>query len=80
MILDLKDIVELVVVPVQTAETIAYHEAMIYDHRQCYLELLLHINLSPKHHYLEHYLQRICCFGPLNSLWMTRFEALQTGC
>nr|XP_046269580.1 uncharacterized protein LOC124072313 isoform X1 [Scatophagus argus] len=73
--LDLKDIVELVVAPVHTEETIAYLEAKIYDHRQRYLELFPHVNLLPKHHYLEHYPQMIRCFGPLVALWTMRFEA-----
>lgn len=38
VILDLKDIVEFVMAPVHTDETIAYLEVKIYDHRQCYLE------------------------------------------
>ncbi len=75
IILDLKDIVELVVAPVHTDETIAYLEAKIYDHRQRYLELFPHIKLLPKHHYIEHYPQMIHCFGPLISLWTMRFEA-----
>lgn len=61
VILDLKDIVELVVAPVHTDET-------IYDHRQHYLELFPHVKLLPKHHYLEHYPQRIRFFGPLITL------------
>lgn len=73
VILDLKDIVELVVAPVHTDETIAYLEAKIYDHR--HLELFPHIKLLPKHHYLEHYPQMIRCFGPLIALWTMRFEA-----
>lgn len=75
VILDLKEIVELVVAPVHTDETIAYLEAKVYDHRQCYLDLFPHIKLIPKHHFLEHYPQMICCFGPLISLWTMRFEA-----
>lgn len=75
MILDLKDIVELVVAHVHTSETIAYLEAKIYDHRQRYLELFPHVKLLPKHHFLEHYPQMIRCFGPLVALWTMRFEA-----
>lgn len=68
VILDVKDIVELVVAPVHTDETIAYLEAKIYHtiyHRQRYLELFPHIKLLLKHHYIEHYPQKIHCFGPL---------------
>lgn len=75
VILDLKDIVELVVTPVHTDETIAYLEAKIYDHRLHYLELFPDVSLLPKHHYLVHYPQMISCFGPLISLWSMRFEA-----
>lgn len=73
--MDLKDIVKLVVAPAHREETIAYLEARIYDHRERYLELFPHIKLLPKHLYLEHYLQIICCFGPFNALWTMRFEA-----
>lgn len=52
VILDLKDIVELVVAPVHTNETIAYLEGKIFEHRHCYLELFPHVKLLPKHHYL----------------------------
>lgn len=75
LILDLKDIVELVVAHVHTSETIAYLEAKIYDHRQRYLELFPNVKLLPKHHFLEHYPQMIRCFGPLVALWTMRFEA-----
>lgn len=75
VILDLKDIVELVVAPVHTDETVAYLEAKIYDHRQRYLDLFPHVKLLPKHHYLEHYPQMIRRFGPLVALWTMRFEA-----
>lgn len=75
VILDLKDIVELVVAPVHTDETVAYLEAKIYDQRQRYLDLFPHVKLLPKHHYLEHYPQMIRRFGPLVALWTMRFEA-----
>lgn len=75
VVLELKDIVELVVAPIHTDETIAYLEAKIYDHRQRYLELFPHAKLLPKHHYLEHYPHMIRCFGPLIALWTMRFEA-----
>lgn len=75
VILDLKDVVELVVAPFHTDETIAYLEAKIYGHRQRYLELFPQIKLQPKHHYLEHYPQMIRYFRPLIALWTMRFEA-----
>ena len=57
--MDLKDIVELVVSPVHTDESISYPG----------------VRLLPKHHYLEHYPQMIRCFGPLVTLWTMRFKA-----
>lgn len=75
IILDLKDIVELVVAHIHTDKTIAYLEAKICDHRQRYKELFPLVKLLPKHHFIEHYPQMIHCFGPLVSLWTMRFEA-----
>lgn len=75
MILDLKDIVELVVSLVHTDETIAYLECKISEHRQKYQELFPLKQLLPKHHFLEHYPEMIRCFGPLVFLWTLRFEA-----
>lgn len=65
VLMDLKDIVELVVAPVRTDESISYPESKIVQHRQRYLP---GGRLLPKHHYLEHYLQMIRCFGPLVTL------------
>ena len=55
VILDLKEIVELVVAPVHTDETIAYLDVKVSEHRQRLLELNPDRKLLPKHHYLEHY-------------------------
>ncbi|KAK0131528.1 putative nuclease HARBI1 [Merluccius polli] len=65
ILLDLKDIVELVVAPKHTDESIAYLEGNISEHRQKYQELFPDVKLLPKHHYLEHYPQLIRMFGPL---------------
>ena len=75
ILLDLKDIVELVVAPTHTDESIAYFEGKISEHRQKYQELFPDVKLLPKHHYLEHYPQLIRMFGPLVGLWTMRFEA-----
>lgn len=75
LILDLKDIVDLVVSPVHTKETIAYLETKISDHRKRYCTLLPERKLLPKHHYLEHYPALILLFGPLVSFWTLRFES-----
>jgi len=75
VILDLKDIAELVVAPVHCLESIAYLECKISEHRERYQELFPEQKLLPKHHFLEHYPEMIKCFGPLVSLWTMRFEA-----
>lgn len=71
----LKDIVELVVAPVHTDESISYLESKIVEHRHRYQDLFSGVRLLPKHHYLEHYPQMIRCFGPLVAVWTMRFEA-----
>lgn len=75
ILLDLKDIVELVVAPTHTDESIAYLECKISEHRQKYQEVFPHVKLLPKHHFVEHYPQLIRMFGPLVGLWTMRYEA-----
>lgn len=77
VILDLKDIVELVVAPVHTTQSIAFLEAKICDHRARLQEVFPGLKLLPKHHFVEHYPQMIRFFGPLVGLWTMRFEAKQ---
>lgn len=55
VLMDLKDIVELVVSPVHTDESISYPEMKISEHRQRHQELFPNVKLLPKHHFLEHY-------------------------
>ncbi|KAK6479283.1 hypothetical protein HHUSO_G19991 [Huso huso] len=75
VLMDLKDIVELVVSPLHTEETIWYLDAKISEHRRRFLEVFPQEKLIPKHHFLEHYPQLIKAFGPLVALWTMRFEA-----
>lgn len=75
IILNLKDIVELVVAPVHSDESIAFLEFKICEHRDRYQELFPSTHLLPKHHFLEHYPYLIQCFGPLVCMWTMRFEA-----
>lgn len=75
VILNLKDIVELVLSPVHTDLTICFLESKISEHRHRFLETFPQERLIPKHHFLEHYPQLIKAFGPLVSLWTMRFEA-----
>lgn len=75
LILDLKDIVELVVAPVHSDETVAFLEFKICEHRHRYQDLFPSAHLLPKHHFLEHYPHMIQCFGPLVCMWTMRFES-----
>ncbi|XP_056450915.1 uncharacterized protein LOC130386152 isoform X1 [Gadus chalcogrammus] len=75
LLMDLKDIVELVVSPVHTDETIRHLDIKIAEHRHRYLQVFPEAKLLPKHHFLEHYPQLIKAFGPLAALWTMRFEA-----
>lgn len=75
VILDLRDIVDLVVAPVHTVQSLAFLEERICDHRCRLQEVFPGIKLLPKHHFVEHYPQMIRFFGPLVCLWTMRFEA-----
>lgn len=55
ILLTLKDIVELVVAPVHTLETVAYLDFKISEHRDRFLEVFPEETLTPEHHFLEHY-------------------------
>lgn len=75
VVLDLKDIVEVVVAPVHTTQSIAFLEAKICDHRYRFEEVFPGIKLLPRHHFVEHYPQMIRFFGPLVGMWTMRLEA-----
>lgn len=74
-LLTLKDIVELVVAPVHTAQSIAYLEFQISEHGVRFLELFPDERLTPKHHFLDHYPALMQKYGPLVGVWTMRFEA-----
>lgn len=74
VLMDLKEIVELVLSPAFTDESIQYLHTKIRDHRQILQEVFTGFSLCPKHHYIEHYPELIRCFGPLVHLWTMRFE------
>lgn len=75
LLMDLKDIVELVVSPFHTDDTIRFLDTKISEHRHRYLQVFPEARVLPKHHYLEHYPQLIKAFGPLVAMWTMRFEA-----
>ncbi|XP_023198103.1 uncharacterized protein LOC111610076 [Xiphophorus maculatus] len=72
---DLRDIVDLVVCPIHTEDSIAYLDFKISEHRTQFQEVFPNCDLKPKHHFLEHYPHLIRQFGPLVALWSMRFEA-----
>lgn len=72
---DLKDIVDLVVAPFHTKESVAYLDSKISEHRLRFQEVFPDQKILPKHHYLEHYSQLIEQYGPLVELWTMRFES-----
>lgn len=75
VLMDLKEVVEIVICPVFTDESIQYLQSNILDHRNMLQEVSPDFKLRPKHHYIEHYHDLIRCFGPLVHLWTMRFEA-----
>ena len=74
ILIDLKDIVDLVVSPVHTEDSIAYLGFKISEHRIRFQEVFPDCDLKPKHHYP--YLIRK--FGPLVAISTMRFEAKQS--
>lgn len=75
LLLDLKDIVDLVVSPMQTEESIAYLSFNITEHKVRFKEVFPDTSLLPKHHFLQHYPHLICHFGSLVQQWTIHFEA-----
>lgn len=74
VLMDLKEIAELVLSPAFDDVSIQYLQTKIQDHRQILKEVFPELRLRPKHHYVEHYPDLIRCFGPLVHLWTMRFE------
>lgn len=75
ILMDLKEIVELVVSADLSDASLSFLERKIADHRELLRETFPELRLRPKHHFVEHYPQLIRCFGPLVELWTMRFEA-----
>lgn len=74
VLMELKDIVEIVFAPILTEELIANLDSKIGYHRRLLREAFPDVNIKPKAHYLEHYPQLIRCYGPLSLCWTLRFE------
>ncbi|RXN13097.1 cadherin-related tumor suppressor-like protein [Labeo rohita] len=89
VLMTLKDVVELVMAPLHTDETIGYMQSKISEHRYRYFEVFPEEKVRPKLHFLEHYPWLTTVYGPLVHFWTMRFEAKhrffkrivrQTGC
>ncbi|XP_039660298.1 uncharacterized protein LOC120561302 [Perca fluviatilis] len=74
ILMDLKEIVQLVLSPSFTEESIQYMQTKISNHRQGLKAVFPDFKLRPKHHYVEHYPELTRRFGPLVHLWTMRFE------
>ena len=61
IILDIKDIVEILASPIFTEENLFYLEARICEHGQLLQEVFSEFKLKPKHNFLEHYPHLIRC-------------------
>ena len=75
VILELKDLVELLATPFYTLDSLSYLQSKISDHRQLLQTAFPNYKLRPKHHFIEHYPWLIQHFGPLIECWTIRFEA-----
>lgn len=75
ILLDLKDIIELLATGEFSDETLCYLESKISEHMCLLKECFPDFHILPKLHFLEHYSELIRRFGPLTDFWTIRFEA-----
>lgn len=78
LILQLREIVELICAPVITEGQVAYLKVITEEYICNRKRLFPNDPLRPKHHYLGHYPDLIIHFGPLIRLWTLRFESKHT--
>ena len=75
IILQLREIVELICALVITKGQVAYLKVLIEEYIDNRKRLFPNSPLRPKHHYLCHYPSLIIHFGPLIRLWTLQFES-----
>lgn len=75
LLLQLKDIVDLICAQQISKAQVAYLDVLIQEYLETRKALFPDINLRPKHHYLRHYPGLILKFGPLIRVWTMRFES-----
>ena len=78
LILQLREIVDLVCAPIISTGQIAYLQVLIEEYLQIRKETFGDHPLKPKHQYLCHYPELIVQFGPLIRLWKLWFESKHT--
>lgn len=78
LMLQLREIVELICAPEITTDQVAYLKILIEEYIYFRRQLFPNETLKPKHHYLLNYPQLIAYFGPLVHLWTLRFESNHT--
>lgn len=61
LLMDLKDIVELVVSPKFSEDSLCYLKTKISDHDSLFIDVFPNEKLKSKHHFLEHYPSLIQC-------------------
>lgn len=75
LILNLKEIVEIICAPKLNISQIACLKGLVEDYLDCRLNFFPANKLKPKHHYLLHYADLTYQFGPLIRICTLRFES-----
>ena len=75
ILMDLKEIVQIVVSDKFIEETLCYLSFKLKDHHLLLRDTFPNFSLKPKHHFILHYPHLIRCFGPLVDLWTMRSES-----
>ena len=75
ILMDLKEILDIVVSSRLSEEALCYLSYKLFDHRKLLTSTFPEFRLRPKHHFIDHYPQLIRCYGPLIELWTMRYEA-----
>lgn len=75
LILQLKDIVDLICAQQISKGHVAYLDVLIQEYLETRIVLFPDVNFRPKHHFLQHYPGLILKFGPPIKLWTMHCEA-----
>lgn len=75
ILMDLKEILDIVVSSELSEDALCYLSGKLLEHRKLLTSTFPEFRLRPKHHFIDHYPQLIRCYGPLVELWTMRFEA-----